>query len=409
MFRSFINLLFVALLSAGAFVSGYWAGTLGLGNVPLGPAIVGAPNDARQTFEPFWEVWRLVHDEYFEQPVDDAALIGGAIDGMLATLGDQNTVYLEPEAQQALEESISGEFQGIGAEVESIDGAVTIVAPFEGSPAEEAGLRPGDILREADGVALTDMDIGEAAALVRGPAGSEVQLVIERDGVTFDLAITRGVIRVPSVRGEIIEEGLAYIRLNRFGEETDEELSDLLDELLVSNPAGLIIDLRRNPGGILETAVNVSDEFLSEGPILVERFGNGREVNYDAQDGDPAETLPIVVLIDEGSASASELLAGALRDRGRAVLIGATSFGKGTVQTWRTLSNGGGIRLTVARWLTPAGIWVHEAGLEPDYFVPVAPTVDEGDPDDTQLQAAIDFLLGRPVESVPPQEAAGGE
>lgn len=364
------------------------------------------PAAAREAFEPFWEVWNYANQQYFDQPLDPDVLVEGAIEGMLATLGDQNTVYLSPEEQQFAEEQSQGEYQGIGAEVVSEDGAVIIVSPIDGSPAERAGLLPGDIIRTANGVDLTGMDIGDAAATVRGPVGTPVLLVIERDGTTFEVELIRAVVQLDSVRAEMLEEGIAYVRLSRFGERTAQELEDALEPLLAQNPAGLIIDLRNNPGGALTTVVDVADQFLADGLILTERYGNGTEDVYRAKADGLAQEIPLVVLINEGSASASEVLAGAIRDQSRGVLIGAQSFGKGTVQVWLPLSNQGGVRLTVARWLTPDGTWVHETGLTPEYVIP---SRENRDDPDLQLDGALDYLLGREIRNlVDPNSADTG-
>ncbi|MBK9049526.1 MAG: PDZ domain-containing protein [Chloroflexi bacterium] len=393
-----------AILFALIFLSiGYGLGQSRLAPVQLFRAGFNAqPRATNDLFAPFWETWDMVHTSYFDQPVDDVALMEGAINGMLAVLGDQHTRYLSPEQQQHEQEAMSGEFQGIGAFVEEVDGHIVIVSPIAGSPAEAAGLQPGDILLEADGVDLRGLSADEGSAVVRGPAGTTVYLVIERDGQTIDVEIVRAVIEVDSVRGEMLDNDVAYVRLSRFGGRTAEELEGVLEELMAQEPAGLILDLRRNPGGGLTTVVEVADQFLQEGIVLVERFGNGMETVYDSEDGGLATGVPMVVLVDGGSASASEVLAGALRDRGRAILIGQTTFGKGTVQTWRELSNQGGIRLTVARWLTPDGVWVNEAPLEPDYLITLPEETTFGDEADNQLQAAVDFLLGKAVQSEPP-------
>lgn len=393
---------FMVVLIIFAFNAGYL-----LGQSPWAPVQVFArgamPSEAEETFTPFWEVWGLVQTHYFEQPLDDKQLMEGALEGMLSALGDPNTRYLSPEAEARAREGMAGEFEGIGAEITIENGNLTIVSPIEGSPAEAAGLLPGDILRAADGVDLTGLDIMEAARLVRGPAGTSVTLTVERRGETFLIEVVRDVIRVPSVRGELLEENIAYVRLTQFGNETAADLQTLLETLMPQNPRGLILDLRRNPGGGLDTAVGVADQFLDEGVVLVERFGDGRERVFNATDKGLAQEIPLVVLIDAGSASASEVLAGAVRDRGRGILIGQTTFGKGTIQTWRPLSNGGGVRITIARWLTPNEIWVNEGGLAPDYFIPL-PESDAPDAGDPQLQAAIDFLLGKPIDSIPPVE-----
>jgi carboxyl-terminal processing protease len=385
------------------FTVGYSLGQSRVAPVQLFRAGFNAqPRATNDLFAPFWETWDMVHTAYFDQPVDDVALMEGAINGMLAVLGDQHTRYLSPEQQAHEREAMSGEFEGIGAFVEEVDGHIVVISPVEGSPAEAAGLQPGDILLEADGVDLRGMSADEGAALVRGPAGTMVLLLIERDGQRSSLEIMRAVIEVDSVRGEMLANDIAYVRLSRFGGRTAEELEVTLGELMAQEPSGLILDLRRNPGGGLTTVVEVADQFLQDGVVLVERFGNGMETVYDSEDGGLATGVPMVVLVDEGSASASEVLAGALRDRGRAILIGQTTFGKGTVQTWRELSNQGGIRLTVARWLTPDGVWVNEAPLEPDYLITLPEEVIFGDEGDSQLQAAVDFLMGKTVVSEPP-------
>ncbi len=389
------TVLIVILFTFVGFNAGYVLGQSPAAPIHLfGSWAGGIYHDA---MDPIAEVWDLVHTRYYEQPVDDEALVGGAIEGMLASLGDTHTRYLSPEAEASARASMQGEFQGIGAEVESIDGNVTVVSPIDGSPAKAAGLQPGDILREADGVDLTGMDVSEAAGLVRGPAGTAVSLLIERDGETFTVDIVRDVIKLDSVRGEMLDEGIAYVRLSQFGERSPQELMAKLEELLVQDPVGLIFDLRHNPGGGLSSVVDIADLFLPQGTVLIERFGNGHDEVFAATDEGLAQDIPLVVLVDEGSASAAEVLAGAIQDQGRGVLIGQTTFGKGTVQTWQGLSNGGGVRLTIARWLTPDENWVHQKGLEPDYTVPL-PELAEGEEFvDVQLERAVNYLLGRPL------------
>lgn len=389
----FLFILYTIILFAGA----YWMGRSGWPLIQLGIATSTVPPEARETFAPFWEVWNLVDDRYYDQPVDHVALTEGAIRGMLDTLEDPNTRYLPPAAEESARQSMEGELQGIGVTVEYVDGNITVVSPFEGSPAEEAGLEPGDILREADGVELTGMELAEAAELIRGPAGTVVNLVVERDGETFSVDVERDVITIPSVRSEMLEQDLAYVRVSRFANNTPEELRTALDDLIAQDPVGLILDLRNNPGGGLDTAVDVADEFLDEGTVLIERFGSGEERIFESSGDGAAEEIQMVVLVNEGSASASEVVAGALRDRDRATLVGTTTFGKGTVQTWHSLSNGGGVRITFARWLTPDGTWVTDGGLEPDVVVerpePTDGADDEQPPmEDIQLQTAVDVL-----------------
>ena len=405
--KSRLPILFVAVF---AIIISFNAGYV-FGQSPVAPYRVFPASfptgDTGEAFAPFWEAVDLVQSRYYQQPVDENLLMEGAISGMLETLEDPHTIYLSPEIESALRDEYEGdtEIQGIGAEVTMEEGDIVVVSPFDGSPAAEAGLRPGDILREANGVELTGMSAAEAAEIVRGPKGSEVILLIERDGETFEVVVERDIIKIKSVQGRILEENLAYVRLSRFGLQTDEDLEEVLRELMAETPDGLILDLRSNPGGGLDTVVEVADEFLPEGLILVQEFGDGMEREFESKEGGLAEEIPMVVLIVEGSASASEVLAGAIRDRERGVLIGQSSFGKGTVSSWLPLSNGGGLRLTISRWLTPDEIWVHQEGLSPDYGI----VLPEFDPDqefeDTQLQAAIDYLLGEKViESAPPDE-----
>ncbi len=351
------------------------------------------PESARADFAPFWQVWHLLNQEYIDRPLETPALIDGAIQGMLATLDDPHTVYLTPREQQAAQDSISGQLEGIGAEIESVEGAITIVSPFDGSPAAEAGLQPRDIILQVDGVDVNGMDLSEAAGLIRGPAGTAVDLVIDRAEETLSLTIVRGLIKIPSVtliRLEAPNDDLAYLRLSRFSDLTNEELKQALESDLVAGAAGLVLDLRRNPGGMLTAVVEVADQFLEDGVILTEDFGGGREESYEAGSRGLAQEIPLVVLVDEGSASASEVLAGALRDQGRALIVGQQTFGKGTVQSWTTLQNGGGLRMTIARWLTPNGTWVTEAGLRPD--VEVAPAA--AGVEDMQLEQAVEIFRG---------------
>ncbi len=386
------NTLVTIFIAFALFTGGYVLGQSSIAPWQLFDPIASTPAKAEAAFQPLWETWRLLQTEYFDQPLDNIKLADGAIEGMLAALGDPNTRYLPPEQEQAARQSFQGNLEGIGAEISSQDGVIVIIAPYEGSPAAAAGLRPGDVLLEANGIALTGMDPSEAGSIVRGPAGTIVHLQIERNGEILEFDITRDLIRISSVNAELLENGIAYIRLSRFATGTDDELERALKDLMPQDPIGVILDLRSNPGGSLTSAVDVADQFLADGLILSERFGNGQIREFQSGSGEVAEEAPLVVLIDGGSASASEVVAGAVQDNGRGILIGATSFGKGTVQTWKRLGNGGGVRITTARWLTPEGTWIHKDGLLPDILVSLPDTVD-GEFDDKQLQAAIDHIL----------------
>jgi carboxyl-terminal processing protease len=396
-----IGIVFALFL---AFNGGYVFGQSPIAPYRVFPASFPT-GETGEIFAPFWETVNLVETRYYKQPVDQDALVEGAINGMLDTLDDPHTIYLSPEIEAAQREEFEGdqEIQGIGAEVSQDGDNIVIVSPIDGSPAAAAGLRPGDILREANGVDLTGMSAAEAAAIVRGPQGTDVILLIERNGETFEVTVTRDVIKLKSVQGRMLDDNnLAYVRLSQFGLQTDEDLEEVLKDLMAQNPDGLILDLRLNPGGGLDTVVEIADQFLPNGLVLIQEFGDGIEREFKTGDGDLAEKIPMVVLIDEGSASASEVLAGAIHDRGRGTLIGHTSYGKGTVQSWQPLSNGGGLRLTISRWLTPNHTWVNETGIEPDYRIDLPEINPDQEFEDTQLQAAIDYLLGKPViESAP--------
>lgn len=384
-----------------AFSGGYL-----LGQSPDPPLVIFGPGsnmpaETEQNFTPFWHVWNLIHAHFLEQPMDDPLLVEGAINGMLETLEDPNTRYLTPENEAKEREALAGEFQGIGATVEEVDGDIIIVSPLPGSPAETAGLLPGDIMRAADGVDLDELNVDEAAVLVRGPAGTTVILLIERDGILLEFSVDRDLIQIASVTGALLEENIAYVRLNRFGERTSVELEETLNDLSQHNPVGLILDVRRNPGGGLDAAVAVANQFLPEGAVLTQQYGDGRESVLVSDNSGLAVDLPLVVLIDEGSASGSEVVAGAIQDRHRGVLVGQQSFGKGTVQTWHGLRNGGGLRVTTARWLTPSQRWINEQGLTPDHQISVPDDVVLGGTDDAQLAAAVDLLLATQVEDAP--------
>lgn len=364
---------------------------------PTGEQNSVTPGELQTLFVPFWEAWNLVHKQYVNQPVDDTLLMQGAIRGMLEAVGDDYTYYMAPEVFETEVSSISGEYQGIGAYVDTRGEFLTVVSPLEGSPAEAAGLRPGDQIIAIDGEDMTGYTPEEARQRVLGEAGTEVILTVAREGESepLEFSIVRAKITVPSVTGEILpESGLAYIEINTFGDYTTRDLRDKLDELLAQNPKGLILDLRSNPGGYLITSVEVMSEFIDEGVVLIEQYSDGTRDTYEALGNGKATTIPMVVLINEGSASASEIVAGTLQDYGRAQLVGMQSYGKGSVQTMAPLSNDqGAARVTIAKWLTPKERAIDGIGLTPDFIVELTEE-DFANDLDPQLDKAVEVLSG---------------
>lgn len=414
----FIIIITVALVAmimlAGTFSAGFVAGRVLLpaanasvavqGEIgdnptnPLPPDYGNTPAEIEDLFEPFWQAWQLVHEEYVDQPLDDEALMRGAIQGMLDSIGDPHTSYMDPTQYESLTTRLSGEdeYEGIGAWVDITGDYLTIISPIPNTPAEKAGLRPGDKIIAVDDENMTGVDGALVLKKVLGPAGTQVKLTISREGeVPFDVVITRSKISVPSLTSEMLEGNIAYIRILDFSDKVDEQLNNTLRELLKENPVGLIIDLRNNGGGLLNASIDVASEFISDGIIAYEEFGDGSRREFKAKRGGLATEIQLVVLINEGSASASEIVAGAIQDRERGKLVGTTSFGKGSVQISTPLKDDqGAVRITVARWLTPNERTIHETGLTPDIEVIISEDDFQADRD-PQLDKAIELLQSK--------------
>lgn len=349
-----------------------------------------------ELFIPFWETWEIIHDQYVDQPVDNTTLMRGAISGMLDSLGDQHTSYMNPDQYMQANIPMNGEYEGIGAWVDTTSEYLTIISPMPNSPAEEAGLLPGDQVIMIDGEDMTGIDGSLVIRKVLGPAGSKVVLTIRREGTPepFDVPIIREKIILPSIESKMLEENIGYVQIMTFGADTRSELRENLDGLLEQNPIGLIVDLRNNGGGYLQTAVEVGSEFIAEGVILYEDYGTDEEMEeFHAHKGGLATEIPLVLLVNEGSASASEIVAGAIQDHQRGPLVGAITFGKGSVQNWVELRNNqGAVRVTIARWLTPDKRQIHETGLTPEFLVEFTEEDFEADLD-PQLDKAIEVML----------------
>jgi carboxyl-terminal processing protease len=433
-------MVLVAVMAGGAlFLSGYQLGA-DAGRVP------GSGVSEREAWQPFWDVYQSITDRYPIEPIDRTKLIQGAIRGMVEAVGDPYSSYLSPTDYTQTLDDISGTFEGIGAEIGAVDAQgntsdcspfgsncfLVVIAPIEGSPAEAAGLRPGDVILEVDGSRLDGLTPDEARDRVRGEAGTEVRLHIVRyetsrgsgptatpepapsgepgasPGATpvptatpqprtvledFEVTIVRAKIQRREVTARELAGGtVGYVRLSGFSDAGADELEAALKAQLDKGIRKIVFDLRGNPGGFLTAAREVSSEFIASGPVYWQRDAQGNDIETTAEAGgvatDPA--IRVVVLVDRGTASAAEIVAGALQDTGRAVLIGETTFGKGTVQEWLELGEVGGVKLTVWKWLTPEKRWIHKTGITPDIevIVPADTPADE----DPVLDRALEQL-----------------
>lgn len=355
-----------------------------------------AIGDTEEAFAPVFEVFESIQARYVDaNDVDVPTLIDGAITGMIESLEDPYSSYMDPTSFQMFTSDLSGDVEGIGVVIrtEQETGRVVVVSLIRGAAAEAAGVLPGDIFLEVDGISVEGLNQSQLATRVRGPQGTEVVITFLRGEERITLTITRVRFEVPNVEYELLEGNIAYIRLGEFNERSREQLDAAIADLDVNSRTGLIFDLRGNPGGLLSSAIDIASIFVEEGVIIYEAFGDGSEQVFEANGTYANITVPIVVLVNEGSASASELVSGAMQDLGVAILMGETTFGKGTVQTLQPLSNDGALRLTIARYLLPSRRWIHDTGVEPDIVVPYD-IVTDGVAIDPQLDAALDYLIG---------------
>lgn len=400
----FITSVLLAASFGGGFVAGHYftTATNPTAVLPdLQPSQTISPEqgnsspDLETLFKPFWEAWKIMHDDYVDQPLDDLKLMRGAIRGMMESVGDEHSSFMDPQEYSDANVSINGKYEGIGAWVDTTGEFLTIMSPMKGSPAENAGLKPGDEIRMIDGEDMKGINPELARLKVIGPAGTTVKLSVAREGEKdlLEFSIVRDNIIIPSVTGEIINENIAYVTITTFGDTTSSDLHRTLTEMMAENPKGMILDLRNNGGGYLTTAIEVASEFIGEGVIMYEQYGDGSRQTYEAKPGGLATTIPLVVLVNEGSASASEIVAGAIKVRGRGQLVGVTTYGKGSVQNWIPLAdNQGAIRVTVAKWLLPDESTIHQKGITPDQVVERTEEDLKADKD-PQLDAALAMLL----------------
>jgi len=344
-------------------------------------------------FDLFWQVWDIIENNYVYQPVPQTDLLYGAMVGSVAALGDPHSVFFDPKITQEFTDELQGDFEGIGAEIAIKKDRLTIVAPLPGSPAQKAGLRAGDKVYAIDGLDTTGISLDYAVSKIRGPQGTEVVLLISRDGIdeTQEIKIVRDQIHINSVTWHMDPSGVAVIELSYFNEDTSDAFDKAVMEVASKNPKAIILDMRNNPGGFLETAIDVASEWIEDGVIVYERDSKGNMKEHKAKGQARLKDFKTVVLINKGSASASEIVAGALKDHGMATLVGETTFGKGTVQSLFPLDDGSSIKLTIAEWLTPNENTIEGQGIDPDVEVELTEE-DFNNDRDPQMDKALELL-----------------
>lgn len=414
-FRGFRRILLIGVSLLVVFSGGYTLGVNGYKakvdqakNIKIIREI--PPDKSNIDFSLFWKVWDTLQLKYFDKSkINSRSMVYGAISGMVAAVGDPYTVFLSPNDNKMVNEDLSGSFEGVGIQIGFRGNQLAVVAPLIGSPAERAGIRPGDFIvgikDPANGVdrGTVGISLPEAVKLIRGKAGTKVILVLTRDNVASPLVVEveRAKLDVPSILLTYVGKdkqslagdagkSIAHLQLLKFGADTGSEWDKKISEIQANGAiSGIILDVRNNPGGYLEGAVDIAGEFLKTGSVaVIEERSDGTKNEYKTQRIGRLTQIPLIVLVNGGSASAAEILAGALRDNNRAKIVGEKTFGKGSIQEPIDLDGGSGIHITVARWLTPSGIWVNEKGLLPDIEI----KFDENSKIDNQLEEAIKLL-----------------
>jgi carboxyl-terminal processing protease len=407
--KAVIKLMFMVVLAVlvvfGAFSAGFAARAIQTPtqvspvtapSSPQSPQVIFSDEDIPPEFEVFWEAWAFIEQEFYGEVPVDQDRVYGAIRGMVNAYNDENTAFIEPGRAAIFREDVSGSFEGIGAAVRMDElGRLIIAEPFAGRPASEAGLVRGDVVLAVDGTTLQGLSLYEAISLIRGPAGTTVELTIFRDGVDepFEVPVIRARIEIEVVESDRLGDDIGYIRLSEFSRGSTGKMVEAIKELGEQGELkGLILDLRDNPGGLLDESIFVSSQFVTEGVITIERLKGSEEQVFEAQPGGAVPDIPLVVLVNRGSASASEIVAGAIQENGRGTVLGEQTFGKGTVQIPHTLSDGSELRVTIAEWLTPSGKQIRGEGIVPDVYVERTQE-DFVDGQDPQLERAVEYLL----------------
>jgi len=395
--RNFLGLLLI-LLIAVSFGGGFY---LGQGKSAKNK-IVAHGNTATTTvdenafdFNVYWEAWDSLRSDFvYKNKIKDKDMFYGSIKGLAASANDPYTVFMTPTETKEFSNDLAGTFEGIGAEVGMRNNTITIIAPLSGMPAEKAGLKAGDKIYAIDGKSVLGLTVDEAVKKIRGTKGTFVTLTVIRDKETSprDIKIERGIILVKSVTVTNRPDGIVVVKVSSFNDDTLGLFKEAAKQIAAKKPKGIILDLRNNPGGYLDTAVAMASEWVKEGPIVLEQFGDGKRNEYPALGSPRLDSFKTIILVNGGSASASEIVSGALRDYKKATLVGENTYGKGSVQTIRDLSDGSSMKITIATWMTPNGDFINEKGLAPQVEVKLT-VADVEKNKDPQLQKAVDLIL----------------
>jgi len=391
------NFYIIGLFSLFGFITIFLIGFfIGQSTHPSSPNFFFADEDGdlNNLFNPFFQAWEIVHSQYLEQPVNDKDLMQGSIRGMMESLGDPYSTYLDPEQFREQNTPLEGEYTGIGAWVDTTGEFLVIISPMPNSPAEDVGLKPGDVVLKIDDKDITNLDPTLVLRKILGPADTQVLLTITREGEPdlMEFEITRAVISIPSVESELINGHIGYIRLYSYGLNSYDEFSLAVIQLLEQGADNLIVDLRNNTGGYVDSAIDITSIFLKEKVVLIEEWGDETTEDYMTTKDPITLDTPLYILVNEGTASASEITAGALQDYNRAILIGTTTFGKGLIQNWIPLEGeNGAVRVSIAHWLTPNGRQIQDLGLSPDIEIEFTED-DYYAGEDPQLEKAIEII-----------------
>lgn len=391
----------VLLVVGVVFYTGFYFGYHERGRIGSLEIFAGDPAPPSDIdFTPLWRAWSIIQEKYVpattSDPLTDEAMLWGAIEGLAESTGDPYTVFFPPVESALFEQDISGNFEGVGMEVGMQGGILAVIAPLKGTPAERAGIRAGDLIVKIDGESTDGITVDEAVQKIRGKAGTTVTFTIAREGESEfkEIEVTRGVIQIPTIETSYRSDGIFVIELYNFAATAPAQFRAALREFVQSGSKKLILDLRGNPGGYLEAAVDAASWFLPPGkPVVVEDYGEGKEERIHRTRGTNlfGPDLKMVILVDKGSASASEILAGALKEHGIATLVGENTFGKGSVQELVHITSDTSLKVTIARWLTPNGVSISEGGLTPDIEVKPTPE-DIAAGRDPQFEKAVEIL-----------------